>query len=936
MIRAVERSLTIIPVESDTISVHSEKTPDGTYLSGDVKVAESRIFDNVQTPNIIITNEDGIFTYVDLDFDPSTDTFTFQVNGDIRQYQVENNYVVSGMYMTHDESVHLKMKKGPDVVIDMKKLINEWTVEGSGSSTPIVLTRERVESSGIPEVWQDVLRADVRIVEGEDNILETHNNGQALYVKGVASNIKYQDDLDANIHTVKDGLNEALAIARSKTISLDEKNIIYRKDDGIFAYTNLSYDPTANTLSFSSSTVSGGVDVKEIQLTGVELFTEVRYDSETEELVIKYKDNTGTEHEVRIPLGGLIDEWEPDNHNHTVTLTKTRVLDGKDKLSADVNITLKTDNILVKDGDETLYVKGTADNIKYTSGKTVKDKIDELDALDADTVAKLAAVSAETTANTANIANEISRAVLAETTLSDRISANTANIADEITRAISAETAISGAVTTNKRAIDVIGHNVSGLQSDLNDEVSRATAAEDANTAAIHEEYDRAVSAETAIRTAANALSEKVNIISGNLATEITTRECQILDINEEVDTLTNRVAAEETRSREADLYISGEVTTAKADIAGLKTLTSSHTTALTSINSGLTAEITRATSAETAISGAVASEISRATAKDAELEALVNAATMTYGETTTVRLNKDANNNVTGTLKIANAEDNIVFVDTTNHGVYANVDLTYDGGTNQLTFKSTSQSGVVTKTIQLNGGSLIDSIEYDSEHQNIVIRYTDQHGTIQTVTLPVEELFNDFIVVNPASGSAVELTKTVVGSGQPSTLSARVLLSGLQTNIVRFDSNGLYVDGTPISANTANITELSGKVGTLETVVAQVSGETAQIPGILDTLATHTTRLDGLTSTITGMNNRMDSIEAEYVAMNAKITANTEAIINERARAMGAEEQIELRLQQQIDANEIKTYAGDDSIDLDKRADGTYIKLAKLDAGYL
>ena len=48
LIRAVERSLTIIPVESDTISVHSEKTPDGTYLSGDVKVAESRIFDNVQ------------------------------------------------------------------------------------------------------------------------------------------------------------------------------------------------------------------------------------------------------------------------------------------------------------------------------------------------------------------------------------------------------------------------------------------------------------------------------------------------------------------------------------------------------------------------------------------------------------------------------------------------------------------------------------------------------------------------------------------------------------------------------------------------------------------------------------------------------------------------------------------------------------------------
>ena len=1214
-IEAIAKSLTIVPLESDTIQMFSEKTPDGTLVSGDVKIAESQVFSGVITPNIILPTEDGIYTYVDLTYDKPTDTLIFQVNGDKKEVEIDNNYVVSGMYSVEDESILLKMKKGDDVVIDVHKLINEWTVEGDASKTPIVLTRERVKYSGDPEQWQDVLRADVRLVEGEDNILETHNNGEALYVKGVASNIKYKNNIDSSITNVKEGLDKAIELSQTG-ISSDIRNIIFEKQDGIFASAKLTYTPTENKLTFTTSNVNGGETTTDINLVGVELFTDVDYDKETESLIIKYKDNTGTEKTVIIPLGDLVDEWEPDNHDHTVTITKVRVIDGKDKVSADVNLSDKSDNILVKDGSEDLYVKGTADNIKYANGVTVKDKIDEFGT-------SIAAISSETTANTEAIAAEVARATAAESAISGKVDENAAAIhaeqdrataaetaisglatsnkqvidilggrvsgletdlraeitrasdaeealsdeilaervratsaetaiksdvddvkedvagiesdvtrlesdlqaeitrasdaeqtnataiANETTRATSAETAISGAVASNKQDIDTLKSNVSGLQTDLNAEVSRATAAEQANATAIanettratsaetalsgaivtnkqdidtlktnvntlqsdlqaevnrataaeqtnataianeavratsaetalsgaiatnkldiatlknnvsglqtdlqsevsraqaaeqtlaydiHAEQDRAsvaetaisavvatnkqtidvlgsgltnlqtslqnevsratsaeqanataiadettraTSAETEIKTAANALSEKVNTLSGKIDTEISARTADIATLDGEIDVLTDRLAAEETRSREADLAISGEVTVAKSDIVTLKSNVANNISAITALQSGLTAEATRATSAETTIQNELNAEVTRSVAKDEELEAKVSAATLTFDETTTIRLNKDTNNNVTGVLKIANAESNMVVIDNSNHGVYANVDLIYDSGTNKLTFKTTSQGGVVTKDLQLNGGSLIDSIEYDAEHKNLVIKYTDQHGAMHTVTLGVEELFNDFEVVNPATNSAVELTKTPGASGQPAQLSARVIFSGLESNIARFDSNGIYVDGTQISANTEAISGLQTDVATIKDQIIELSGDTSKIEILSAQVQGHESRLQSIESTITGMNNRMDNIESEFAGMKANISANTVAIANEQARAMAAESQIRIDLQTQITQNKLKVYPGDNSIVLteDTTGNGTYVKLGQLDAGYL
>lgn len=378
-IEAVAKSLTLLPQETDTLKLYSETTDDGTIVSGDVKVAEYEIFGNYKRDNIIHSTPWGIFTYVNLDFDPETDTFTFTVNGESTEYQVENNYVVSGRYKRDDESIHLYMKNGDEVVIDVAKLIGEWTVEGENSSTPIVLTKETVKFNDDErdQEWKDILKGDIRISPESDNILTKSADGKSLVVKGLAKNITYWHNGEKL--TVKEGLDQALA----KKVSTDSANMIYERVDGIFAHSDLEYIPSENKLVFSITNVTGGTTSKELELVGVDLFTNIYYDSVHEELVLQYKDNKGELREVRIPISDMISEWEPYNEGHSLELVRERITSGKDKLYGDVKISSAENNILTE-VDHRLYVNGVADNIKYNPTTTVRDKFNELDAKDAE------------------------------------------------------------------------------------------------------------------------------------------------------------------------------------------------------------------------------------------------------------------------------------------------------------------------------------------------------------------------------------------------------------------------------------------------------------------------------------------------------------------------------------------------------------------------
>ena len=420
------KSLSIFTRDTNTLKLYSEKTEDGTIISGDVVVATSQIFDDARKPNIILSTDDGLFTYVNMEYDKDNDLLTFTVNGETKQWLINNNYLVGGWYSKKDESLHLKSKDDSEIVISLENLIDEWGVEGEASNTPIVLTREEVgygddSLHNHVEPWQDVLKADVRLADRRYNILKKTSDGRYLYVDGLANNITFFKDGEEMT------VQEALANA-TKGVSNDSTNIIYEKADGFYATAMLKYINKENKLVFTTSNVTGGTTTEEIKLNSVEAFKKIVYDPVTEALIIMYVDGNGDIQECDVPIGQMMQDWEWDivNDGHNVKLHKQRVVGGNDKVSADAAIYDGPDNILV-DKNHELFVKGTADNIRYGGDGKVSDELDKLNVNDADINARLNETSGKVDTLRVEFDAEVERATSEEQRIEDKLN-------NEITR----------------------------------------------------------------------------------------------------------------------------------------------------------------------------------------------------------------------------------------------------------------------------------------------------------------------------------------------------------------------------------------------------------------------------------------------------------------------------------------------------------------------
>ena len=375
--QAIE-SLTLFVSDTNTLRLSIERSDSGNTLSGDVKIPSTALVnDNNAAPNIIKATDNGIFTYVNMTYDKDTDKITFTVNGDTNEWDVNNDYLTGGTYSVEDESLHLNMLKGKEIVVSLEELINEWDVEGEDANSPIVLTRDKVlyekdTVTGHRHVskWQDTLKADVRISKDVNfNILEKTENNKALYVRGTADNINFF--YNGENMKVSDVLKECI----KKKLSTDNDNIIYERPDGIFATAKLEYDIKDNALIFTSSNQTGGTTTERFELNTIKIIENARYDKDTESLIFTYITAKGEVQQLSIPLSSLIEEWTVNNDGHSVRLSKERhPSNDKDVLTADVKVSSLDNNILVEKGDG-LYVKGTADNVKYSDNSSVKDEI---------------------------------------------------------------------------------------------------------------------------------------------------------------------------------------------------------------------------------------------------------------------------------------------------------------------------------------------------------------------------------------------------------------------------------------------------------------------------------------------------------------------------------------------------------------------------------
>ncbi len=1035
------RSLTIIALNSDTLNLYADKTEDGTIVSGDVKTAETHVFEGVVKENnlmVVPTGDEGgpegLFIYVDLTYDEASETFTFVVtnaDGTLKKQAVRlpNNYLVSGEYKKEDESIHLHMKNGDEVVIDCEQLIDEWKVEGEASNTPIVLTREEYgpdEDHHHTEPWQDILRGDVRIADFiNTNILEKTTDGRYLYVDGKATNIVYYYNGErSNVSEQLDKLNKI-------KISADNDNIIWNRTDGFFASAKLDYITNKNKLVFTTSTVSGGTITKEIQLNSVELFQNIYYDRNTEELVITYKDNEGNLKIVRIPISDMFQEWDVLNDAHSVKLVKSpHHVSGKDILTADVNISTIEDNILEERGEgnvHALFVKGTADNIKYKN-TTVEGALDDLAAEDAAINEKLDQEIARSTAEDEKIEttigsgfstdahetvtykfdqlqeqvnseaeklqSEIDRSEAKDTEHDGRLDAIDAEIGDgfgpratvrDAIDALSADTAASlKDVINNDNSIDVdrtdpvrpvIKVNLSGnepyntlrlegdglynfidlnydpdtnkltltrsdndstenvskelqlnsvsiidgmeydpttetliikyhsgseqkelriplgeifqewevynnpdsavklnrqrvidgkdklsgeviissahtdnilenehgalyvsgqqiednknaiaqLTSDLADEIARALAAENLLTTNLNNEIIRAISAETALNNAITTVGTNLqNEIDRATAAEArieTKLDNEIARAQTKENELNTAIVNETLRAQEADneLYhdLADETAARAAADADLLSRINQESSraqvAETTISEALQTEINNRQNGDTNLTNALTAETEARIAKDEELEQMIEDATLTFEDTSSIDFTKTTDNVVTAKVKIANSNGNIILnpEGTAYEGLFASVRLDYDQVTNKIQLYV---NDILQDEKLLSAGALLDNISYDSVNRALVLTYTDANGVQHTLNFPVNELFNEWHVLNPSEKSALELTKTPAAEpGGEDTLGGRVLITddldndGVPDkpgtdNIIEIRNNGLYVCGSAMT----------------------------------------------------------------------------------------------------------------------------------------
>ena len=860
----IKKSLTLQTEDSDSLSLNVQNDENGTYLSGEVKISKYKTVGDRNLPNNIIVEHDGLYHYVDLKYIEEEAQLNFNVNGQEKTIQLpKETYIVSGDYDTETESIILKMNReinGNDtVVINLEKLIGEWTVLGEETDTPIVLTKTPVKSEDVlhgADTYQDVLKADVRIAPAEYmpyNILEKTEDNKYLFVNGTADNIKYLKN--GKIITVKEALD-----AVDDNVSSHDGNIIYRKEDGIFANVELEYLAGKNTLKFSKTNKNGTTDVTELALNNITFLENIYYDSLTEELVVQYKDATGEIQEIRVPVSSLFEEWVVDNTNHTVTLTKTEhQTAGKDKLSADVNIASTSDNILrvVNHG---LHVKGTSDNIKHGNG-TVQDALDLLNGTD-DTEGSIRNL----------IKKESDERKQSDTTLQGLIEA-------EKTRAEEAEKALDGKILANTNAI--------------NEESVRAKAAEEANKNSIDSEILRATSEESRIEAKFDAaiskqgtvntqITESIKTLEGKLDSEIsrsTSKDSELENaINTEVQrakdaenanktAISEEKAARENKDTELDGLIKANTSLITSESNRAKAVEGLLQEGIDENKTNLESEIQRATAAEKANSDAIT--------------ALEKKTNVTANNTGTINLTKtvleDGNGyTLSGTVNVSQELGNIINSD--GSVLKATVDLVYDGNKNTLTLKTSNNAD---KVIALNQGSIITSIRYESSTKELVITYQTADGQSQEVRVNVADLFNEVSVENPAE-NAVTLKMTDKSDGSQ-VITADVNVSTEPNNLLQKVTGNLYVSN---AASGIKFEDGKSVVDKFNSISQTVSDNKLDSDNKYNELNGKITTLEGKvsdnTSSINSLKEKDAKIDGNIVEINQKISQE----INDRTAA--------------------------------------------------
>ena len=629
-------------------------------------------------------------------------------------------------------------------------------------------------------------------------------------------------------------------------------NIIVPMTDGLFAAVDLVYDENKGILTFTASgkREDGNVGVKIIEKNfKIGLHTKLQsitYNPDTEKFIIKMTDSDGNEVIERVPASGIITEWEVYNApDSAILLTKERNKAGKDKLSADVILSSGNNNILKKSPTTGgLMVKGTADNIKYDTNLTVKDKLDLLASTDASNL-DLAKAYTDT-----QVAIEKERATAAENAIQGQLDS-------EINRAKAAEKA-------NADAIAIINGD-NETQGSIKKALKDANAYTDA-------EKERATEAE-------QNLQKQLDILNGNEAVSGSVKESLKL-AKQYTD---EKVQAEKDRAMAAE----SEINKAIAIINGNEAEEGSVKNAIKKANDYTDSKIAES---NTVINN-------RFEELENQIAADENRAKFTAEDTTTIDFTykQDDTNGIvlTGDVKLSDSNGNILKAE--NGGLYASVTMDYNLKENAIYFYSSELDEP--KKMVLSSGSLVSNAYYDASKKVIVLELENAAGETQHIEIPVADLISGW-QVGRKPGSAVILTKEQVNGTDY--LYADVDVSADKDNLLTKNNGVLKVSNSASNiimsgttsvkayledlANTVNINKTEAKTYTDTQVQAEKDramlaeqNETNRAMGVETDLQKQiTAEIERATKAEENETTRATNAEN---TLNAKIESNKQAI---------------------------------------------------------
>lgn len=730
--------------------------------------------------NIIKVQEDGIYSYVHVDFNDKTNTFTFRVNDDSEVVTIAT--ITSGEYDSKSQSIIFHQKGGDDITVDMTPVIDEWKTY-EGTDTPIVLSKENHRSQDDSEDnRKDILKATVRLSKDTDNILvETATTeGNALYVKGTADNIKYKDSnvaatLDKNIadisslradsyftvadtNTVKLQKDKTTAHTVTANVQLAEKaeNILSIDKNGIHA--SIEYNSDRNALIVSSQ--AGGT--REIQLGTNNIVQSANYEPSTEELVIVFAGNgKEVDRTTRINVTKLITEWEVTNENHTVTLVRhNHVVDGKDQLTADVNLANDgkyADNAIQIVGNALYVSKGDI----IGSAQTIADKA-KSDAIN----------SAKEQADAAN--NTLSEALKSYT--DGIVQANTNKITEEEVNRKKGDESLSNAIgdvndVIGKGVFDKgQGNTISEKYTALSDKVgenakniaANASAHDklqkqvDANTEKISTHTRDIAALQTSVSTNASAIQQiktsaitlSANTRDAATASSKTYTDGQITAVR---DDLATAISSARTDQTTADTALSNRINTVTDNVSDLRTSLNTEITNRENTDNNLIAETTNRKDADTALQKSITKETTDREAAVLDLQGKLSTET-------TAREDADEalSNSVTAETKAREDADN------------------------QLNEKIQAAITTAATTAENKDAAIKSNLEKQIDDKT------------KAITISVDDT------------NTVDLDLASKGDGNGQSLKADVKLSSATNNILKAADAGLYAAASILSYNPA------------------------------------------------------------------------------------------------------------------------------------